>query len=73
MDSELNRRNEMEKINDQFVKEAIALKSTMEDLLITINEIINNNFTIKSGLKDGDKLKVQLETYRNQVNKMKLN
>jgi len=63
----------MEKINDQFVKEAIALKSTMEDLLITINEIINNYFTIKSGLKDGDKLKVQLETYRNQVNKMKLN
>ena len=63
----------MEKINDQFVKEAIALKSTMEDLLITINEIINNYFTIKSGLKDGDKLKVQLEAYRNQVNKMKLN
>jgi|TARA_Y100000310_G_scaffold338158_1_gene427060 hypothetical protein len=73
MDSELNRRNEMEETNDQFIKEVIILKTNMEELLVNLNAIINNYFTDKSGLKDGVKLQVQLESYRNQLSKMKLN
>ena len=73
MDSELNRRNEMKETNDQFIKEVIILKTNMEELLVNLNAIINNYFTDKSGLKDGVKLQVQLESYRNQLSKMKLN
>ena len=73
MDSELNRRNKMKETNDQFIKEVIILKTNMEELLVNLNAIINNYFTDKSGLKDGAKLQVQLESYRSQLNKMKLN
>ncbi len=63
----------MEETNDQFIKEVIILKTNMEELLVNLNAIINNYFTDKSGLKDGVKLQVQLESYRNQLSKMKLN
>ena len=63
----------MEEINDEFIKEVIILKSKMDELLTNLNAIINNYFTEKSGLKDGTKLKIQLESYRNQLSKMKLN
>ena len=63
----------MEVINDEFIKEVIILKSKMDELLTNLNAIINNYFTDKSGLKDGVKLQVQLESYRNQLSKMKLN
>ena len=63
----------MKETNDQFIKEVIILKTNMEELLVNLNAIINNYFTDKSGLKDGVKLQVQLESYRNQLSKMKLN
>ena len=71
MDSELNRRNKM---NEDYIKEIIVLKSKMEILLDTINKTIANYYTSKRGLpEDINKLEIHLENYNNQLNKTNLN